>query len=85
MSDEFRSEGTTTLDYLRVRYEWLGKIIDETEGRVATLTAERDKLLAAANRVLQWFGANDSEDAAVLDDLTAVVLQVEKRQAEQQQ
>ncbi len=57
----------------------------DTEQELATLTAERDKLLAAANRVLQWFKTYDSEDAAVLDDLTTVVLQVEKRQAEQQQ
>jgi hypothetical protein len=57
----------------------------ELTAEIATLTAERNMLLVAANRVLQWFKTYDSEDAAVLNDLTAVVLQVEKRQAEQQQ
>lgn len=38
--DEVIGTGSTTLDYLRARYEWLGELIDESAKRIKQLENE---------------------------------------------
>jgi hypothetical protein len=42
--DEPIGKGTTTLDYLRARHEWLGVLIDEADAKIKQLAADVDKL-----------------------------------------
>ena len=59
MENEIIGAGSTTLDYLRVRYQWLGQMIDESERSHARLsaelmnvTADRERLRAACASAL---------------------------------
>lgn len=77
-----KSSGLATMtaerDKLLKEHEEDQGVIRVWRGRTERAEAERDKLLSAANRVLQWFAKPDSEDAGVLGELASVVVQVEK-------
>jgi hypothetical protein len=56
--DEPIGKGSTTLDYLKVRHEWLGVMIDDAAkrerellARVKELEAERDRLRGAVAKI----------------------------------
>lgn len=66
--DELTGKGSTTLDYLKVRHEWLGVMIDDAAkrerellARVRELEAERDRLRDGHRALIK--GLKNSEAA----------------------
>ena len=50
--DDLIGKGSTTLDYLRVRHEWLGELINSAEAEVKRLRGVNADLLAACERII---------------------------------
>lgn len=68
MSDDEIGKGTTTLDYLKVRYQWLGELIDKTDSELERLRAENLTLKVDLARRVSGY-----TDADVIADLRELV------------
>ena len=59
--EEAIGKGATTLDYLRVRYEWLGELIDEAEQTREKLESENEVLRTSVRDALKILLETDCE------------------------